>query len=75
MPVATNSPSRGDRFYSWVAIGAALIVFVGFARTYFLKGLFNFSPIATAASSSRPDLDSLVCRVFCADKTRLDASG
>lgn len=41
MPVATNSPSRGDRFYSWVAIGAALIVFVGFARTYFLKGLFN----------------------------------
>jgi hypothetical protein len=37
----TNSASRGDRFYAWVAIGPALIVFIGFARTYFLKGLFN----------------------------------
>lgn len=39
--VGTNPPSRGDRFYAWVAVGAALIVFIGFARTYFLKEVFN----------------------------------
>lgn len=37
----TNQTRSGDRFYAWVAIIAALIVFVGFARTYFIKGLFG----------------------------------
>jgi hypothetical protein len=32
--------SRGG-FYTWVAIGVALIVFAGFARTYYLKALFG----------------------------------
>jgi hypothetical protein len=31
---------RGS-FYTWVAVGAALIVFAGFARTYYLKELFG----------------------------------
>src|SRR6185437_6956578 len=29
------------RFYTWVAFAAALIVFTGFARTYYLKQLFG----------------------------------
>ena len=31
----------GRSFYLWAAVGAALIVFAGFARTYFLKGAFG----------------------------------
>ena len=35
-------PAAVDRrFYSWVAVGAALIVFAGFARSYYLKGVFG----------------------------------
>src|SRR6185437_3461209 len=30
-----------SRFYTWVAFSAALIVFAGFARTYYLKELFG----------------------------------
>jgi len=29
------------RFYTWIAVAAALIVFTGFARTYYLKELFG----------------------------------
>lgn len=36
----TQVKSRGS-FYTWVAVAAALIVFAGFARTYYLKGLFG----------------------------------
>lgn len=39
-----STASRGGfdrRFSTWVALAAALIVFVGFARTYYLKGLFG----------------------------------
>ena len=32
---------RDRRFYTWVAIAIPLIVLAGFARTYYLKGLFN----------------------------------
>ena len=32
---------RDRRFYTWVAIAIPLIVLVGFARTYYLKGLFG----------------------------------
>lgn len=37
---ANQVKSRGS-FYTWVAVAAALIVFVGFARTYYLKELFG----------------------------------
>jgi hypothetical protein len=33
--------SRDRRFYLWAAIAAAVIVLTGFARTYYLKGLFG----------------------------------
>lgn len=36
----TQVKSRGS-FYTWVAVAAALIVFAGFARTYYLKELFG----------------------------------
>jgi len=32
-------PSR--KFYTWVALGVILIVFAGFAKTYYLKGFFG----------------------------------
>jgi len=35
---AEHASARGS-FYTWVAVGAALIVFAGFARTYYLKEL------------------------------------
>ena len=37
----THSVGRDRRFYTWVAIAIPLIVLLGFARTYYLKGLFN----------------------------------
>lgn len=33
--------SPRDTFYAWSAVAAALIVFAGFARTYYLKELFG----------------------------------
>jgi uncharacterized membrane protein YozB (DUF420 family) len=41
--VVDRAPSR--QFYTWVAIGAALIVFVGFARSYYLDAFFYKDPI------------------------------
>jgi hypothetical protein len=43
MSVAANSPRTGldGRFYVWASIVAGLIVFVGFARSYFLQTLFG----------------------------------
>jgi len=32
-----GAPER--RFYTWAAVGAAVVVFAGFARTYYLKGV------------------------------------
>ncbi|MBZ5688043.1 MAG: hypothetical protein LAP86_23765 [Acidobacteriia bacterium] len=37
---ATRTVPRGS-FYTWVAVGTFLIIFAGFARTYFLKVLFG----------------------------------
>ena len=36
----SNSKGVGRRFYSWVAVAAALTIFAGFAQTFYLKGLF-----------------------------------
>jgi len=36
---------RDRRFYTWVAIAIPLIVLLGFARTYYLKGLFAGPPL------------------------------
>ena len=36
-----HSAGRDRRFYTWVAIAIPIIVLLGFARTYYLKGLFN----------------------------------
>ncbi len=40
---ASTSERHGIRrsFYVWIAIAAAAIVFIGFARTYYLKSLFD----------------------------------
>jgi len=37
---------RDRRFYTWVAIAIPIIVLLGFARTYYLKGLFAGPPLA-----------------------------
>jgi hypothetical protein len=29
------------RFYTWAAVGTCIVVFAGFAKTYYLKGLFG----------------------------------
>jgi hypothetical protein len=39
--VHTNRAGARGSFYTWVAIGTLLIIFAGFARTYFLKALFG----------------------------------
>lgn len=36
-----NRPKPRDSFYTWVAVGTFLIIFAGFARTYYLKFLFG----------------------------------
>ena len=46
MSAQANRTSRRDGFYGWVAIGTLLIVFIGFARTYFLKGVFGTSALS-----------------------------
>jgi len=35
-----------QRFYTWVAVGVALIVFAGFAQTYYLKAFFGTPPLS-----------------------------
>lgn len=39
--VSANPVKSRGSFYTWVAVAAALIVFAGFARTYYLKELFG----------------------------------
>jgi len=73
--VGTNPPSRGDRFYAWVVVGAALIVFIGFARTYFLKGIFNTPRLPLLLHLHGAVLTLWFVLLFCADTTRVDASG
>ncbi len=43
---ATRSRSHDRRLYTAVAAGAALIVFVGFARTYYLRPAFYSLPLS-----------------------------
>src|SRR5260221_933804 len=39
---------RSERtFYTWAAVVAALVVFAGFARTYYLKGAFGTPDLST----------------------------
>jgi hypothetical protein len=44
----TTFRSRADRgIYTWAALAAVIIVFAGFARTYYLKGLFGTPALST----------------------------
>lgn len=38
---AANRPKARGSFHTWVAVGTFLIIFAGFARTYYLKALFG----------------------------------
>jgi hypothetical protein len=40
---------KDRRLYTWAAVGAALIVLTGFARTYYLKGLFGTPALPSLA--------------------------
>lgn len=35
-----------QRFYTWVAVGLGLVVFAGFAQTYYLKAFFGTPPLS-----------------------------
>jgi len=43
--VITPRPSAPRRFYFYAVLGAAILVFVGFAQSYFLKGFFGTPPL------------------------------
>lgn len=43
LPNAVRPSSRG--FYAWFATGAFLIIFAGFARTYYLRPIFEVRPL------------------------------
>ena len=43
--VSSRRPSRPDRFFAAMSVIAALTVFAGFSRTYFLKGFFGTKPL------------------------------
>ena len=46
MNFPTNTPSRlASRFYLWFPVCAFLIVFAGFARTYYLRPIFEVRPL------------------------------
>lgn len=53
--VVANRPRR-DRLYIWFALGAALLLFIGFSRTYFLKGLFGTSQLPLCTTRSNTDV-------------------
>ncbi|HLJ39395.1 MAG TPA: hypothetical protein VKT54_13405 [Steroidobacteraceae bacterium] len=39
--VADSKPALRTRLFEWLALGIAAVAFVGFARTYYLKGVFG----------------------------------
>jgi hypothetical protein len=41
----TLHPSTPGRFYFYAVLGATILVFVGFAQSYFLKGFFGTPPL------------------------------
>ena len=43
--VSRNCRGADQRFYAWAAFAACVIVFVGFARTFFLRFLFDLPPL------------------------------
>lgn len=46
-PGSTSRPQgSGHRLYSWAAAIAALIIFAGFARTFYLRGMFNTASLS-----------------------------
>lgn len=44
--VIAGQKGTGRRMYTLVAVGAALIIFAGFARTFYLKGMFDTAPLS-----------------------------
>lgn len=46
-PYAHAARPLGDRrLFTWAAVAAAVVVFVGFARSYYLKGAFGAPPLS-----------------------------
>ena len=43
---ASRTPRTGGRLYAWVALAAALIIFAGFSRTFYLRSLFGAAPLS-----------------------------
>src|SRR6185369_8181062 len=43
---SSRNPRRGGRFYAWVALSAALIIFAGFARTFYLRSISGAPPLS-----------------------------
>jgi hypothetical protein len=44
--VASRRPRRADhRFYTWAGVAAFVVIFAGFARTYYLRNLFGRPPL------------------------------
>jgi len=43
---ATRSGGPRSRFYAWVALAAALIIFAGFGRTFYLRSIFGTTPLS-----------------------------
>jgi uncharacterized membrane protein YozB (DUF420 family) len=58
----THRSGFDRRFSTWVAITTALIVFIGFARTYYLKGIFG----TPALSSGLVHLHGIVMTLWFA---------
>ena len=55
---------RLRRFYFYAVLGAAIIVFVGFAQSYFLKGFFGTPPLYPLLHIRRFHHD-IVVRTLC----------
>jgi hypothetical protein len=48
-PVGRSAAPRsqaGSRLYAWIALAAALIIFAGFARTFYLRSSFGAPPLS-----------------------------
>src|SRR6185369_14956504 len=43
---SSRTPRRGGRLYVWVALSAALIIFAGFARTFYLRSISGAPPLS-----------------------------
>ena len=52
--MAAGARNRDRRFFTWMAIAAAVTVFVGFAPTYYLRGVFRAAAPLTTLVHSLP---------------------